>query len=476
MAQSTRPRPSPAPPAPRPTQGPAGGARAPSRPPAPPRSRFPFSLSLPLPGRRRSTPAATGAGGAGAGRPRPQPALSRLDRERARERLTVIVLSAIVGLCVVVVGGALLWERVIVPQRPVARVDGRPITLQAYTDVLAYRQNVLLAQYEQAQRLAFQPTPAAGSGGGEEDFMRQFAQQRLNAIQNQLAGLSTGLVDDLVDEQIVRAAAAQRGITATPAEIDAELKTLLGYQDPSLTPSPAPASTPRPPRRSRRPRRGRRRGPPACGHPHHRHVPHPRPRSARRPQDFQSVYREYRRATAGTDAVVRGDTEYQILRRKLEQELAGAVSPQAEQVHARHILVADETTARVVLERLANGESFEALAAELSTDPGSKDDGGDLGWFPRGFMVSAFEDAAFNLQAGQTSEPVKTSFGTHIIRVDERAPARDLEPEQLQALKSNALPRWLETEREKHQIENLLTPEQQEWAARNVRRPQFSAQ
>ena len=145
-------------------------------------------------------------------------------------------------------------------------------------------------------------------------------------------------------------------------------------------------------------------------------------------------------------------------------------------MHARHILVADETTARVVLERLANGESFEAIAAELSTDPGSKDDGGDLGWFPRGFMVSAFEDAAFKLQAGQTSEPVKTSFGTHIIRVDERAPARDLDPEQLQALKSNVLPRWLETEREKHQIENLLTPEQQEWAARNVRRPQFSAQ
>ena len=129
------------------------------------------------------------------------------------------------------------------PQRPVARVDGRPITLQAYTDVLAYRENVLLAQYEQAQRLALQPTPAAGGGGGQEDFMRQFAQQRLNAIQNQLAGLSTGLVDDLIDEQIVRAA-AQRGITATPAEIEAELKTLLGYQDPSLTPRPRPRQYP----------------------------------------------------------------------------------------------------------------------------------------------------------------------------------------------------------------------------------------
>jgi parvulin-like peptidyl-prolyl isomerase len=424
--------------------------------------RFPFAL--PLPGLRRPTPGRP-AGPAG-GRPRQQPALSRLDRERARERLTVFVLSAIVGLCVLLVGGALLWDRVIVPQRPVARVDGRPITLQAYTDALAYRENVLLAQYEQAQRLAFQPTPAAGSGG-EADFMSQFAQQRLNAIQNQLAGLSTGLVDDLIDEQVVRAAAAQRGITATPAEIDAELKTLLGYQDPSLTPSPAPAGTPQ----AAPAAEGAEAPPPGATA-----TPAPAaPAAARRPQDFQSIYREYRRATAGTDAVIRGDTEHQILRRKLEAQLAAEVAPQAEQVHARHILVADETTARVVLERLNNGESFESLAAELSTDTGSKDSGGDLGWFPRGFMVSAFEDAAFNLQAGQTSEPVKTSFGTHIIRVDERAPTRDLEPEQLQALKSNALPRWLETEREKHQIENLLTPEQQEWAARNVRRPQFSA-
>ena len=110
----------------------------------------------------------------------------------------------------------------------------------------------------------------------------------------------------------------------------------------------------------------------------------------------------------------------QILRRKLNEQLSATVPPTAEQIHARHILVPDETAAAAVQERLKNGESFEALAAELSTDPGSKDQGGDLGWFPRGFMVSAFEEAAFKLAAGQVSDPVKTSFGVHLIKVDER--------------------------------------------------------
>ena len=61
-------------------------------------------------------------------------------------------------------------------------------------------------------------------------------------------------------------------------------------------------------------------------------------------------------------------------------------------------------------------------------------------------MISAFEDAAFRLAPGQVSDPVKTSFGVHLIRVDERSDARPLDSEQLQALQNNALPRWLDEE------------------------------
>jgi parvulin-like peptidyl-prolyl isomerase/Tfp pilus assembly protein PilF len=94
-----------------------------------------------------------------------------------------------------------------------------------------------------------------------------------------------------------------------------------------------------------------------------------------------------------------------------------------EQVHAMHILVADLVTAQQVEKELVGGASFADLAAKYSMDTGSKAAGGDLGWFERGQMVAEFEDAAFSMQPGETSEPVKTDYGYHIIRVVERKAA-----------------------------------------------------
>ncbi|HET6947478.1 MAG TPA: peptidylprolyl isomerase [bacterium] len=87
-----------------------------------------------------------------------------------------------------------------------------------------------------------------------------------------------------------------------------------------------------------------------------------------------------------------------------------------EQVRVRHILVETEAEARFVLARLARGEKFEDLAKQLSRDPGSKEQGGDLGFVARGQLVPEFEQAAFALQPGQVSKIVKTQYGYHVIR------------------------------------------------------------
>jgi parvulin-like peptidyl-prolyl isomerase len=106
-----------------------------------------------------------------------------------------------------------------------------------------------------------------------------------------------------------------------------------------------------------------------------------------------------------------------------------------------------------VLARLEAGEDFVSLAKELSTDESSKEDGGDLGWFPRGVMAPAFEEAAFALQPGETSDIVQTSFGYHIIQVEERDPDRELEPSFLERRQASALSDWLEEQRQSEAVE-----------------------
>jgi peptidyl-prolyl cis-trans isomerase D len=102
----------------------------------------------------------------------------------------------------------------------------------------------------------------------------------------------------------------------------------------------------------------------------------------------------------------------------------------AEERHARHILIpienGDEDAARAkaeaVVERLKKGEDFAKLASELSTDVGTKGQGGDLGWISRGMLEGPFEDALFAMQVGEVKGPVKTDFGYHVIRLDEIRP------------------------------------------------------
>ncbi len=87
------------------------------------------------------------------------------------------------------------------------------------------------------------------------------------------------------------------------------------------------------------------------------------------------------------------------------------------QLKASHILVEKEETAKEINERIKNGESFAKLAKELSLDKGSADKGGDLGYFSSGKMVPEFEQALLRLKPGEVSEPVRTRFGFHIIKL-----------------------------------------------------------
>jgi len=94
-----------------------------------------------------------------------------------------------------------------------------------------------------------------------------------------------------------------------------------------------------------------------------------------------------------------------------------------EQVRASHILVKTKEEADAIEKELKGGADFAALAKEKSTDTGSKENGGDLNFFGKGQMVPEFEEAAFKLKVGEISEPVKSNYGYHIIKVTEKKEA-----------------------------------------------------
>jgi peptidyl-prolyl cis-trans isomerase C len=127
-----------------------------------------------------------------------------------------------------------------------------------------------------------------------------------------------------------------------------------------------------------------------------------------------------RRALRDTyfDRSIKASVSEADARKFYDAEVAKA-KPQ-EEVRARHILVESEEKAKEIFEKIAHGAEFAAMAKQFSKDTGSKDEGGDLGYFGRGRMVPQFEEAAFKTPKGEISLPVQSQFGWHLIKVEDK--------------------------------------------------------
>ncbi len=148
--------------------------------------------------------------------------------------------------------------------------------------------------------------------------------------------------------------------------------------------------------------------------------------------------------------------------RKIYDDATKQMKPE-EEVHARHILVETEDEAKAVKEELQKGGDFAELAKSKSKDPGAAAEGGDLGFFSKDQMVPEFADAAFKLEKGQTSDPVKSPFGWHIIQVEEKRtrPVPDFEqvkPQLESFVARKAQSEYLAKLRETAKIERLDKP------------------
>ncbi len=187
------------------------------------------------------------------------------------------------------------------------------------------------------------------------------------------------------------------------------------------------------------------------------------------------ILKEQGRSLEGFKRELRQAVELNMQIERLRQSVAGPIEPTdqelsayleehreeydtPEQVHARHILIRVPENAseaeiaqakkqiEAIKQEIENGADFAELAKQYSQDPGSAPTGGDLGFFERGQMVQEFEEAAFALEPGQVSDPVRTQFGFHLIKVEEKKPA---EHPDLAQIRDRVLHDYLEAERDR---------------------------
>jgi parvulin-like peptidyl-prolyl isomerase len=141
----------------------------------------------------------------------------------------------------------------------------------------------------------------------------------------------------------------------------------------------------------------------------------------------------------------RREVRNQLIGMAMTERIVADVPETTEHVHARHILVDTADEASRLRDQLAGGADFAALARAHSLDESTRNNGGDLGYFPRGILVSAeVQDAAFSLQPGQFSDVITSALGYHIVQVVERDPNRLVSPENLQLLRERAIQQWVE--------------------------------
>lgn len=390
-------------------------------------------------------------------RPAPVPPsrrhLARARRERMLRR--AVLLGTIVTAALVV--GVLVYGWVSVnylePQRPVAVVNGEPILARDFQQRVRLAQMDLLSQRASTEQLL--------TLFGDNEQVRASVEQQLQQIDLQLSEpvlLGQTVLNQMIEETLIRQEAERRGIVVTEEDVDRTIAELFGFF-PEGTPTPAPtrtpAPTPSPDATALAQTPTVTPGPSPTTPPSPTPVPSPTPYTEEAFQaDYQAYLANLQQVVGVGEEALRARVRADLYRQRLLEAFEAEVPRVQEQIHVRHILVEDEETAQTVLERLEAGEAWEDLAAEFSIDTASKDQGGDLGWVPRGVFVDEFEQVAFSAPVGEVVGPVQTSFGWHLIQVLARE-ERELDEATYQNLVQQAFVEWLSQAREQAEIETF---------------------
>jgi len=379
---------------------------------------------------------------------------SRLQQQK---RMIMIGGIAFLLLLAAIIGWGVLNQTVLAARKPVAKVNGEVITVAQFQKRVRFQRAADIMRIEDfadnLHMLLQNPMLLSYYGPQLQTWMNELAPE--NATQ-----LGQKVLTALIEETLIIQKAKEMGITVTEEDVTKALQEAWGYypngtptpkavptsiptatlsptQLALVSPTPTPTEAPPTPTPSVSPT-------PTATMPPETPSPTPTPYTE---EGFRKSFQQYvdrMHELAGlTEEDLREIMRAQLYRQKLYEAITADVPRTQEQVWARHILVKDEETAQKVRQQLLDGEDWNKLVEEYSQDPGTKERGGDLGWFGRGQMIKPFEDAAFSLDIGEISEPVQTQYGWHIIQVlgHEDRPLAEYEYQQQQL---QAFQNWLE--------------------------------
>lgn len=184
--------------------------------------------------------------------------------------------------------------------------------------------------------------------------------------------------------------------------------------------------------------------------------------------DFEKAYQGQLERFGLSDDEYREIVRLSLLREKMEDYLGSNIPEVAPQVHLHLIHVALEEDAQVICQRLEDGEDFAALAIEESLDS-SAESGGDIGWVPEGIMPD-LDDVIFGLDVGEISQPVSPGEGQgyYILKVSEKEEAREIDTPQREILQARRSQEWIKQQRDASDIEIKLDAERYKWVEKHV--------
>jgi parvulin-like peptidyl-prolyl isomerase len=170
----------------------------------------------------------------------------------------------------------------------------------------------------------------------------------------------------------------------------------------------------------------------------------------------EAAFEEWLDATGQTRADYREMLHDLMLSERVLNLVATDLPSVAEQVHIRHIAVSSPEAAQEIVTQLQEGADFAELARSRSEDTLTRDDGGDLGWFPAGIVAPELEQVAFSLQVGEVSGVIQLGEGYHVIQLVERQADRPISPDLEMDLELAAFEQWLEELRAAAVIERFV--------------------